>query len=393
MGKREEFGRLFLYFVFVLWSGTEVLFSSTLNKILWWEKDKINDQMAIIILGLLLVQIVFFQKYQLSEMIIIAMISLPIIYATLNSNHNRMMSTWIFIIAAKYIDFDKLIRVTYYVELWLMILIIYLFEIGFISEYTMYRGTILRHSLGFSHPNQLGVRIFLLVICRCYIRREKFNFIDWSIIIAAAIFVQRVADSKTSYYALYILSVIMAVYVMVHFFGGELEKYSNIMIVVAIGANVLSVFLSYIQVKKYPLLKAIDTFMSKRFSLCHKTLQYYGVKLFGQDIKLIFPRPGIGRMYHFWLDNAYMSILLRYGVVVFLIFSSLYIWTMVLLKNTGHHILVSILCLYAIYGIMENNFFSMSQNIFLLLLSYPIYGNMDIVGAETTMKLRMKLSW
>ncbi|MBP3275666.1 hypothetical protein [Kandleria sp.] len=389
MSKREEFGKYFIVFIFTLWSGTEVLFSSTLERFLWWNTSDINDQMAVIILGLLLAQIVLFQKYQFHELVVIGMISLPIIIATLNSNHNRMMSTWIFIVAAKYIDFDKIVKLTYYVELIMTLIVIYLFQTGVITELTMYRGSMVRHSLGFIHPNQLGMRIFLLVVCRCYIRRDKFNIIDWGIIIAAAVFVERVANSKTSYFSLVTFAIIMAAYEITRSLGVKQEVYSNMMIVTAVICNAASIILSFMNLSKYPFLKMIDVFMSKRFSQCHRTLKYYGIKILGQEIKLIVTRPGVGKTYRFWLDNAYMSILLRYGLIVFFFFSILYIIAMIYLKQNNRHLLVAILCLYAIYGLMENNFFSMSNNLFLLTLSYPIYSKNIHVEEKNIAKVKL----
>lgn len=392
MGKREEFGKIFIYFIFALWSGSEIILNSRLEKFLWLDVGELNNHMSYVILALLMVQIIFFQEYQIKELLLIGIISLPIIYATSCSNHNTMMSTWIFIIAVKYIDFERIVKLTYYVGLLATVLVILLFVMGYISEYTMYRGTILRHSLGFSHPNMLGVRIFLLVVCRCFIHKKNFNILDWGIIPIAAIFVYRVTNSQTSCIALVILAVIVGVYVIVDMYGGDFSVFSRCMIVVAIFANLLSLFLSFINLKKYPMLKRIDRFMSSRFSQCHRTLDYYGVKLFGQDIKLIFVRPGISKTYHFWLDNAYMSILLRYGIIVFAFFSVMYICTMIYLRKIEQHLLVAILCLYAVYGIMENNFFSMSQNLFLLLLSYPIY-RYDDMKAKVRKKTSLRITW
>jgi hypothetical protein len=47
---------------------------------------------------------------------------------------------------------------------------------------------------------------------------------------------------------------------------------------------------------------------------------------------------------------------------------------MIKLKSEGRYMLVEIMCLYSLYGIMENNYFSVSQNLFLLLLGGVIYG-------------------
>ena len=145
MGKREAFGQKFIYFILILWFSTEVLFNSTLDRIFIWKISELNDTLAYIILGLLVAQIVFFQKYQIKEFALIAIVTLPVIIATLNSGHNTMMSTWIFVVASKYIDMDKIAKVSYYTELLMTLAVFYLFFNGFIEEYVTYRGLVLLH--------------------------------------------------------------------------------------------------------------------------------------------------------------------------------------------------------------------------------------------------------
>ncbi len=294
--KSKEFGKYFIYAVFAFWAGAEVLLNSKIEKILWWNAKDINNNISVAILILLVMQIVFFQQYTLRELIIIGFFSVPIILSTIYSGSNVMMSTWIFIIALKYIDFDRVVKITYYIEFVASIIVIYLYSVGVIGEVTRYRNSKVRHSLGFCHPNQLGIRIFLLVVCRCYVRRDKFNIFDWLLIISAAIFVNLVPNSKTSCYALILLAIIMALYEMVKIIGGDLDHFASIMIFIAIIVDVLSLILSFLPVKKYPVFSRFDRMMSLRFSECHKTFLYYGVRLFGQRIELLFSRPGIGRV-------------------------------------------------------------------------------------------------
>jgi len=391
--KREIIGEKFIVIILILWLGSEVLFSSNIEYVFGTPKAVANDTMAIVILVLLLTQIFFFQKYSFRELIIILLITLFIAIATLNSDHNTMMSTWIFIVAAKTLDFSKVMKYAYIVQLLMMLMVFYLFFSGYIDEYTMYRGNTLRHSWGFTHPNLLGVRIFQLIITRCYIRRDKINLWDCGVIIAAAVFINRVANSQTSFYSLIILALISFVHFIVVKTKRNTQRMASIFILVALASNVASTFMILIDVKKYMLLSEIDRFMSSRFSQCHRTMKYYGIKLLGQKVQMYVKRPGVGRYYHFWLDNAYGSILLRYGVIVFLIFSVLYLYAMVCLKRLGQVFLLEIMCLFAIYGIMENNFYFMSQNMFLLLLSYPIYRYNLSFSREQSIVSRIKLVW
>lgn len=163
---------------------------------------------------------------------------------------------------------------------------------------------------------------------------------------------------------------------------------ANFLILLSVCSNVLSILFSIINIKQYDFLRGIDAFMSHRFSQCHRTIGFYGIKPVGQVVQLIVKNPYTGKIYHFWLDNAYVAILLRYGVIVYVVFSVLYFVTMAYLKKTQQYYLLCIMCMYSIYGIMENNFFAMAQNIFLLSLSFPIYRVRSMKGLGFLSKVK-----
>ncbi len=389
--KLEHFGQRFIYVILVIWLSTEVLFSSNIEYVFIWRKEVANQFVAVLVFVLLMIHVVVLQKYALEEMLLIATLTIPIALATNNSNHKTMMATWIFVVAAKYLDIDKAIKMAYIVQILMIAVVIYMFYTGMIKETTLYRGNMLRHSLGFVHPNQLGIRIFQLVLCHCYLRKDKENAIDYIIVMASIWFIKNVTDSKTAYYALVILLCFMVIQGVAKRIKNGTEVFSNALIIIYLVANSFSILFSIKNIKSIPVLKALDAIMSKRFSLCYRTYKFYGLTLFGQDIQLLVRRHIIGKMYRFWLDNAYMSILLRYGIIVFIIFSGLYLVTMVYLKKTGQYMLLQILALYAIYGIMENNYFSMSQNIFLVVLSYSLYKNKSLEAFNSVKRIRF--SW
>jgi hypothetical protein len=373
LSKREQFGEKFIYFILVFWLGTSVLLDSTIEHYFLWDKDIVNQFVDMAVLVMLILQIVFFQKYQIRELVIIGIISVLLVIVTVNSDNRMLMSTMIFVIASKYIDFDRFIKIAYFVQLLMFAFVVWLYLSAAINDVTFYRGDIVRHSFGFTHPNQFGIRAFLLVVERGYIRRDKLNFIDFSVTLFAAYEVNIIANSKTCFYSLLFFAVLIMIRMIARYGKIDLGRLSTYYIITAIGASVMSVFLSIIDVRKYSFFSIVDSIISQRFHQCYRTYKYYGISWWGEDIQLFVKRPS-GKIFHFWLDNAYVAMLLRYGIIVFVGFSLLYIFTMIKLKSEGRYMLVEIMCLYSLYGIMENNYFSVSQNLFLLLLGGVIYG-------------------
>lgn len=370
--KREQVGKYYMYFIIALWFGFEILNNTTLEKILWWEKNDVDYVMTYLIFALLIVQIVIFQRYSLDEIVKIAILTFPIAIGTIASNNHVMMSTWMFIVASRYIDFDTTAKITYYLLLCLIPLVIYMYFLGYIDERILYRGSVVRHSWGFSHPNWFGVRIFQVVTLRTFLRRQKITIVDYGLILLAALFIKRVTDCQTAFYSLLLLLCFMLFYWFMGSFVGGNSFFFSIMLFVGVISNIGSVFLSYIDVRKYRILNYFDIIMSKRFTHCHKAIRYYGIPLLGKDINLYstYLRHTFRR---FYIDTAYVAIILRYGFIVYILFSIIYLLAMIKSKNISNYMLLIILCIYSIYGVMENSFYALNQNIFLLTLSYALY--------------------
>ena len=144
--KREQVGKYYMYFIIALWFGFEILNNTTLEKILWWEKNDVDNVMTYLIFVLLIIQIVIFQRYSLDEIVKIALLTFPIAIGTITSNNHVMMSAWMFIVASRYIDFDTTAKIIYYLLLCLILLVIYMYFFGYIDERILYRGSVVRHS-------------------------------------------------------------------------------------------------------------------------------------------------------------------------------------------------------------------------------------------------------
>ncbi len=392
--RREKFSEYFMYLTFGMWLAGEVLLSSNLERILWWDRTSINSAMAMITLYSLMIQIVFFQHYSINEVLIVSLCSIIIAIATLNSGYNIMMSTWLFVIASKYVNFDKVIKISYMILILTMAIIFFMYYTGQIDDSVIYRGSMIRHSWGFTHPNVLGVRVFQLVLSHCYLRKQHITIIDYGIIALASWYVYRVPNCKTAFFGLVIFGAMLLIYKAENWFVGGQVFFIKILVLIAIVVNVLSVILSIINVKAYPFLAMIDKRMSYRFSTCFRTLKYYGIKLLGQEINLYISRMGV-LMRRFYIDTSYVAILVRYGIGVYLIFSILYIVAMIYCLKKNNHFMVIVLSMYAIYGIMENSFFAITQNFFLIALSFPLYAT-DNIGQDIeqiSKRVRIKLSW
>lgn len=359
--------------IFTIWFVVDILFLSNL-----YESENLKminlfvDYMSLI---LLMIQILFFQEYTKKELVVIGIITAIIIPFTIVSGYVKLMNVWIFVVASKKCSFEDTIRRAYHVLLIMIPIIVLSSRIGLIEDTVRYRNGIVRYSLGFAHPNTLGMKIFQLLACHFYIRREKLNIWDYLFLMAAIVFTYTVPNSQTSYISMMVL----LLGILLNHFANKLGTsfshiYSACLIAMAALFNILSVMWSLIGIKDNSALATLDRFLSNRFSVCHRTFQIFGATLLGNPTLTTGTYTISGQMETLFLDNAYMVLLLRYGIVAYILFSFVYGANLIRCRRSSQNMLLIILFCYALYGVMEEGLYLLNVNIFLLTFSGLLFG-------------------
>ncbi len=375
----------FFIYIFILWYSTEIIYNSTLKNIMGISVGKISDVVTWLVFALLMFQIVFFQSYKKREVIIIVVITIPIIIATVLSGQRTMMSAWMFIVASKNVDLDDVIRTAYRILLVMLPAIMLSCLLGFIDNRVLMRGSVQRYSFGFSHPNQLGLRVFQLMACHCYVHRNNLKEINYLYIFLATLFLIRIPNSQAAYITMGALLFMLLLHrYIVEKKSVYMKLYEEGILYGALCLNLFSIIFSGINVSRNFILARLDSWLSSRFSVCHKVWMMYGVSFLGQRIYVTEEeRALVGIKNPLWLDNAYVSILLRYGVLVFFIFSISYLYLIKVVEMQKEDVLVIILFLYALYGTIETGLYMITHNIFLITFSVLLYKKRLCNGRQT----------
>ena len=364
----------------IFWYGLELVFNTNLKQIMGIPIAYFEILQITVTLILLILQLGFLQKYTLNEMLFIICVSSIVFISTLLARDKRIMFVWLFVAAAKEYDFDRMIRWIYRFLLIGIPLVVCLHFAGVIDNSFMpERNGIMRVSLGFSHPNQLGVHVFDLAVCHCYLRRRKVTVTDFILLLFAELFVLLVPNSRSAAVCILALILLMAV----NLFFPYLFCKKIILVEMAGMLNLISVIMSCIDVKTIPFLARIDSIMSQRFSSSHMVWERFGLSVLGRKI---YAGPGSQEIVgtRFFLDNSYSAILLRYGIILFVVFSAGYLYAMYCYARKERNDLVIILFLYSLYGMMENCLFTVQHNVFLLSMAAVLYNADETVGKKET---------
>ncbi len=399
---RERIAERIFDITFELWCFFDIILRTAfgdrindfLRNVVWDNTADINKVVDVTVLFLLMCIIVFFQRYSYKELIVLALITVPVILGTIKADNNYLISVLLFVVAARYVNMDKIIKIYFIILLIMIPFVIIMCMMGSLPDYTMYRGGQIRHALGFEHPNRLGMRIFQLSACFCYVMKNSVHNIPKFIIMGiAAYFVYKVPNSQTAFIGIFILMFMVMIGGIYDRYGIDKKRLMNIVAIGAVVVNVFSVWLSFFDPAQNALLLSLDKFLSRRFYFGHKMYKYYGITLWGQKVSTLVKDKKYVGIYHQWyLDNAYLSILLRFGIVVYIVFSLLLAFAIFYYVKQENYTMVAILFTYSVYGIMTTGFYMMSHNIFLLTITSPLYMKAGISGAKKRYR-RFKIVW
>ena len=345
---------------FAVWFIAEILFNTTLGDVLPVNLDRISSMMDCIVFLLLLIQIVFFQVYSHRELLSILLVTLPIAASTILSGSVRVMGTWMFIVAFKYTDLDGIIAMAYRILRMMIPAIVFLCLIGLLPDAFNYRFGVLRHAMGFNHPNYFGMKIFQFSACYVYLHWHSLKKGDGVRAVLVLAFLYFIPHSVTSILC-------TAVLFLLTIAGRFLQAKKRALLQVFETALMLSAVLCIagtvlltIYGMNFPLGQALDAWMSYRFSHAKQIYAVYKISLFGQSISS-----------GYLLDSGYMDLILRSGLLVYLLFFVGYIGNMSYHKNNPA--LYLLLCTFGFYGIMEYGVYLIARNLFLLSFADILY--------------------
>lgn len=351
------------YYIYIFWYIMTVILQTNvvkLNVVFW---NSINSYLDIFVLFLLLGQIIYFRYFKVYEFVLIAIVTVIMVVIGIYSGSNMLLATWIFIVASKNVAFDYLFQRLFIVHIVLFLLVMSLFATGIISQTIIMRGVKPRFSLGYVHPNSLGISVAFIFILD-FARKRKIGWIDYLLALLAVVFIWLVPNSQSSAIMIMILIVMLLLYNFIEKRNTSFKNiFLNICIFVSIAVNVCSIILM-VSYGENPKLERLNQLFSGRLWYGHTAYQEFGISLFGRDI--------FSKLDWMILDNSYMLLIIRYGILAYVLFSLAYIISMLYMKKIDGRFTI-IMFAFAVYGCMESNFLSVGGNIFLLFISMLLY--------------------
>ncbi|HFU4464504.1 TPA: polymerase [Streptococcus suis] len=301
-----------------------------------------------------------------------------LIYVSMGSFQTYIYSL-IIIFLLKDFEFNKLVKFVLPVIISVFIFIILSSKLGIIQDYIEISATRIRHYLGFRYslfPSTVMLNIVALYV---YSKKEQITYKSLLALTLAVLWIFWQTNSRLTALSSFVFILLV---VLLKRFPKLLTKIHYLLIFL-IPSYIFGAVVSYIVAGKYTSagsgLRALNNFLGGRIYLASKSLYNYGFSWLGKNIHWV----GNGldangqrsAMSYLYVDNMYIQVLQKYGLLYLMIFITLFTITLFILYRQKQYLLFLILSILAVHAMIDDLTFNLYYNFFLVLLSLPFAVN------------------
>lgn len=298
-------------------------------------------------------------EYTLSELLFILLISFAVMLGFYFRGYTIWITTFMMILTIKNFNLTKILMKSYLSSIISLIFVVISFKMNIISEFTLVREGNVRHSLGFSHPNFLAGILLLIFVKTLFMfyksRKQNIQIIILTLVVIIVLNI--VTGSRTSTLTAIFSWLIFFMYINIP------KLFHNKKIIYVLSFSVLLGFIvSYIFAKNYdnynPIMFTLNKLTSGRLRMANQFLLENKVNFFGNELDVLTTEKAInsGYLQTKILDNAYVSILLKYGLINVILFNIFYILSMIKMIKLNMIKEVLLILIFVVFGFFESYF-------------------------------------
>ncbi len=311
------------------------------------------------------------KKYTIKEAVICMTTILFALSVSYFSKEYIILITILTITIMKDIPVNKAIAMDFSIKVMIIMSTLALNSLGIIESYKVYRitesGMTIRNSLGFSHPNVLGIIVAITIMDYVYLRYRKLRIRSLIILMMITVTINAFADSRTAFYStLFLLCMVFITRYIAKVRAAFLylgEYFITISAVISIVFSLLY--------KREGVIAFFDRLLTDRFYYGNLYYKLYGVSLFGKEINLL---DNIYKdSYYITLDNFYMRLIINFGIVTFILYLAAFFKLCRTYKSNKTISKLLMIVFFAIYSISESNGLNPCFNSSILFIAELIF--------------------
>ena len=303
------------------------------------------------------------ESFSLKEIISMVFLVAIGLAVWLRGDFSSVLTTAVALCGLKNVDAKRVIKISFWTRVAVFISLLIGILFGFVKDeiYKVYRNGsyIERHCLGHHHPNEAHMMFAIMVLLAIYLYGHKMELAHYFAIILFNQILFAFTYSRTGWLVTLFSPLCFAL------LKGKKTRPITMwickhMYLVLCGLT-LFVGIAY---ERISLLKMIDTVVAGRFYYINLLLTTEPVQLIGTVIKSSVI-----------IDNGYLELLYKCGVIFFLWFSYYYVKITRKLYNEGRYNELLLITCMAIYNLSESFFELISVNVALVFFGEVLFRN------------------
>ncbi|MDG2960979.1 hypothetical protein P7L91_09040 [Bisgaard Taxon 10/6] len=283
---------------------------------------------------------------------------------------------FLFILASRNIPFRLVLKAFFVATItgMLFIYFTYLFDLYSDSYLDLFRtdGTY-RYLLGYRFPTFMPNYFFHLVLCWVVIRKSRIAFVELGLIVLINFILYKYTDTRAVYYLINLVclgTVLLKCFkvgystLILGKIFAFLTRYSFILFAS------LAIYLHYTYDPNLDWMVNLNTILSGRLELGKRGFDLYGMQFFGSKVEFITMLHAENAADFFYIDSAYVQLLLVFGIFIFSLIAIGYIsiGKKIVARNDKYFALALIFLF--LHSVTDPQLISPEFNPFLLCLGY-----------------------
>jgi hypothetical protein len=295
--------------------------------------------------------------------------------------------TWIvvFIICARDIDFEKVVKLTIVVSSILLAVIVFSSFAGIIQNHFDSYVARPRHWVGFRYASFGPTLLFNISALVVYIRQEKLGKLELLILVPANVAMFIMTNSRLPFY----LTILVLVFAYLSEYrtipADKLKPLWMLMVISPLIFGSICVWAGYHYDPSVAKWASLNATLSGRLRLEYTSLTTRGVKWWPRAFPMTTDGGVFNPGYNF-IDSLYILVLQEYGIIFSVLFMALVIYGLWKMYKRGEYYLLFVSSAYSLFAIIDQLILGINYNTFWLALGVALFAtehDKDFLTANT----------
>ena len=301
-------------------------------------------------------------------------------------------ASFLFAFGARNIDFRRICKCSLVIMSLLLIFVIASSMAGIIQNYRTETMIRTREYLGFRYALYAPTIFANIVFLYIYLRGDRLKLIEAAIMFAIFLYLYKKTDARLTF-ALSSLTLVLALlYKRYKRFFLQRKTIPALMTTAFIVACLLSVVLTYNYNPNSNWMNRVNAFLGNRLELGQTSLSRFGAGFFGSsNIEWIGngldPNGQKSIEEYLYVDNMYVQILQRYGVIFLVAYVALGTLTMIRCYLRRDYLMLLLLTMLAGHGIIDDLILYLQYNTFILMFGIAVFGMVRDFKSKGTIRI------